>query len=154
MKVEKNFLFIAVFLLMGGCNTTLKDELEVKDEQNSIEIQALYSEIAAIDEKPWRTLDEAISIASEVIRQDRPQMRSSNLREQFKIEVLSFNEGKEVRGDRIMSLIHQCMSAISGKMKVMYSFLGIVVCLNYWLMHQVGHSTSTLLIRIIHFILL
>lgn len=81
MKVEKNFLFIAVFLLMGGCNTTLKDELEVKDEQNSIEIQALYSEIAAIDEKPWRTLDEAISIASEVIRQDRPQMRSSNLRE-------------------------------------------------------------------------
>lgn len=61
---------------------------------------------------------------------------------------------KKYVGDRIMSLIHQCMSAISGKTKVMYSLLGIVVYLNYWLMHQVGHSTSTLLMRIIHFILL
>ena len=56
--------------------------------------------------------------------------------------------------EKVMKLIHLCMSAISGKMKGMYSFLGIVVYLNYWLMHQVGHSTLTLLMRIIHFILL
>ena len=101
MKIlRESFLFIVVSLLMGGCNTTLKDEENVKDEQNSIELQALYSEIAVIDEKPWRTLDEAIEIASEVIMRDRPQMRSSNLRELFNIEVLSFNEGKEVRGGK------------------------------------------------------
>ena len=155
MKIlRESFLFIVVSLLMGGCNTTLKDEENVKDEQNSIELQALYSEIAVIDEKPWRTLDEAIEIASEVIMRDRPQMRSSNLRELFNIEVLSFNEGKEVRGGKSNEADSSVYVCNLGKNEG-YVLVSRDRCVpELLLMHQVGHSTLTLLMRIIHFILL
>lgn len=97
--MHKLLLSLAMALLLTGCNGFSEDPPISPEEAQKTAIQrAEYAEMEEIDAHPQRSAEEAVNIAADAFRQDRPSTRAAQLRRDINVEVLSFGDAQPTRG--------------------------------------------------------